>query len=265
MTVQDNVAMVPRLLAWKESDVHARVAELLSIVGLPPAEFATRYPDELSGGQRQRVGVARALAARPHILLLDEPFGALDPITRVLLQRELRTIHRDLGLTTLMVTHDILEALSLADRVAVMYRGELRQLSTPSGADDLAGGRLRGGARLHGPAPERRAAGAHRGGVNELLEGVPPLLASHLELVLVALSLACALGLPLAMLASARPRLALVLVTGAGVVQTGARARAARPDGAHPREDPPASSVRLCSRGDRAHALRALCRCCATR
>ncbi|MBX3154929.1 MAG: ABC transporter ATP-binding protein [Deltaproteobacteria bacterium] len=130
-SVADNIATVPRLLGWPAGDVRARVDELLALVGLDPEVHRDRYPDELSGGQRQRVGVARALAARPRVLLLDEPFGALDPITRVALQDEVRRLHRELALTTLLVTHDILEALSLADRIAVVYRGELRQLGTP--------------------------------------------------------------------------------------------------------------------------------------
>lgn len=131
LSVGDNVAVVPRLLGWPEAEVTARVAELLAMVGLPAAEYRARLPEQLSGGQRQRVGVARALAARPKILLLDEPFGALDPITRVALQDELRRIHAELGLTTIMVTHDLVEALTLADRVAVMFRGELKQVATP--------------------------------------------------------------------------------------------------------------------------------------
>ena len=128
-TVADNVATVPRLLGWDESKIAARVGELLALVGLP--DHGPRYPDQLSGGQRQRVGVARALAAKPRALLLDEPFGALDPITRVALQGELRKIHDELKLTSVMVTHDLHEAFALADRVAVMFRGELRQVGTP--------------------------------------------------------------------------------------------------------------------------------------
>jgi osmoprotectant transport system ATP-binding protein len=131
LSVADNVAMVPRLLGWPAAEVDARVNELLELVGLPPAEYRARYPDQLSGGQRQRVGVARALAARPRLVLLDEPFGALDPITRVALQGELARIHRELGLTTILVTHDMVEALTLADRVVVLCAGEIRQIATP--------------------------------------------------------------------------------------------------------------------------------------
>jgi osmoprotectant transport system ATP-binding protein len=132
LTVGENVAMVPRLLRWTPEATRARVDELLALVGLPAATYRDRYPDQLSGGQRQRVGVARAVAARPRILLLDEPLGALDPITRVALQDELRRIHRELALTSILVTHDMVEALVLADRIAVMLRGELRQLATPA-------------------------------------------------------------------------------------------------------------------------------------
>jgi osmoprotectant transport system ATP-binding protein len=132
LTVGANVAMVPRLLRWSPEDTRDRVEALLELVGLPGTTYRDRYPDQLSGGQRQRVGVARALAARPRVLLLDEPLGALDPITRVALQDELRRIHRELGLTSILVTHDMVEALVLADRIAVMLRGELRQLATPA-------------------------------------------------------------------------------------------------------------------------------------
>jgi osmoprotectant transport system ATP-binding protein len=131
LSVADNVAMVPRLLGWQRGDVAARVDALLALVGLPPDEFRARFPDQLSGGQRQRVGVARALAARPRLVLLDEPFGALDPITRAALQGEFARIHHELGLTTLLVTHDLAEALTLADRIVVMRSGEVRQIATP--------------------------------------------------------------------------------------------------------------------------------------
>jgi osmoprotectant transport system ATP-binding protein len=130
LDIADNIAIVPRLLGWERAAIEARVTELLALVGLP--DVRTRYPDQLSGGQRQRIGVARALAAKPKLMLLDEPFGALDPITRVVLQGELRRIHKELGLTTVMVTHDMVEALTLADRIVVMYRSELRQVGTPA-------------------------------------------------------------------------------------------------------------------------------------
>jgi osmoprotectant transport system ATP-binding protein len=132
LTVAANVAMVPRLLGWEADKTRARVDELLELVGLAAATYRDRYPEQLSGGQRQRVGVARALAARPRILLLDEPLGALDPLTRVGVQDELRRIHRELELTSILVTHDMVEAMVMADRIAVMLRGELRQLATPA-------------------------------------------------------------------------------------------------------------------------------------
>jgi len=122
LTVAENVAIGLRLEG--EKDPHARVAELLGLVDLP-ADFATRMPDALSGGQRQRVGVARALATEPRLLLMDEPFGALDPVTRDQLGNAIRALHDRLGLTTIMVTHDMAEALLLADRVLVMDKGRI--------------------------------------------------------------------------------------------------------------------------------------------
>jgi osmoprotectant transport system ATP-binding protein len=130
MTVAENIAVTPRLLGWSEESVGARVAELLALVSLP-AEMATRLPAALSGGQRQRVGVARALAARPAIMLMDEPFGALDPITRDSLGAEYRLLHERMGLVTVMVTHDVLEALLLADRIVVMRAGAIVASGTP--------------------------------------------------------------------------------------------------------------------------------------
>ena len=129
-TVADNIATVPRLLRWPAVKVAARVAELLDLLRLDAAE-ARKYPHQLSGGQQQRVGVARALAADPDILLMDEPFGALDPITRTALQGELAAIHRRLGKTILFVTHDIDEALKLADRIAILDAGRLAQFGAP--------------------------------------------------------------------------------------------------------------------------------------
>src|SRR5205807_1270470 len=130
-TVAENVALVPRLEHWNEERIKARVDELLSLVGLDPERFAGRYPRELSGGQRQRVGVARALAAEPPLLLLDEPFGALDPLTRASLQREFVSLRARLGKTCVFVTHDVREALLLASRIALMEAGRIRLLATP--------------------------------------------------------------------------------------------------------------------------------------
>jgi osmoprotectant transport system ATP-binding protein len=131
MTVAGNIAVTPRLRGWTAADTAARVTELLTLVQLDPARFDGRMPHELSGGQRQRVALARALAARPPILLLDEPFGALDPLTRDEVALDVKRIHGELGLTTVMVTHDMTEALLLADRIAVMREGRLVQLGTP--------------------------------------------------------------------------------------------------------------------------------------
>jgi osmoprotectant transport system ATP-binding protein len=130
-TIARNVGLVPSLIGWDESRRTARTRELLEIVGLEPGEFAERYPRELSGGQRQRVGVARALAADPPLLLLDEPFGALDPLTRASLQREFAELSRRLGKTAILVTHDVREALLLGTRIGLMHRGRLLLLETP--------------------------------------------------------------------------------------------------------------------------------------
>jgi osmoprotectant transport system ATP-binding protein len=131
LTIGENVGTVPRLLGWPRDRIAARADELLETIGLPPAEFRDRLPSQLSGGQRQRVGFARALAAGPKVMLLDEPFGALDPITRDELQAEFQRLHRRLGLTAVMVTHDMTEALLLADRIAVMSDGRILQVGTP--------------------------------------------------------------------------------------------------------------------------------------
>src|SRR5208282_96263 len=130
-TVAQNVALVPTLEKWDSARIAARVDELLRLVGLNPAEFSTRRPRELSGGQRQRVGVARALAADPPILLMDEPFGALDPVTRAELQREFSALARRLKKTIVFVTHDIREALLLGQRIALLCDGRLVALAPP--------------------------------------------------------------------------------------------------------------------------------------
>jgi osmoprotectant transport system ATP-binding protein len=132
-TVERNVALVPTLEGWDASRVRERVRELLALVGLEPDRFAPRFPFELSGGQRQRVGVARALAADPPLLLLDEPFGALDPLTRASLQREFAALQKRLAKTVVFVTHDVREALALATRVALMSAGRIVLLTTPEG------------------------------------------------------------------------------------------------------------------------------------
>jgi osmoprotectant transport system ATP-binding protein len=142
MTIGDNVATVPRLLGWPKSRVRARTAELLELVGLEAGD-ADRYPAELSGGQRQRVGLARALAADPPLLLMDEPFGALDPITRTRLQDELKRLHEEVRKTIVFVTHDVDEAIKMGDRIAILREGGvLAQYDTPDGllaapADDF--------------------------------------------------------------------------------------------------------------------------------
>jgi osmoprotectant transport system ATP-binding protein len=131
LTVAENVATVPRLLGWPNDRVAERVEEMLGRVQLPVETFGRRLPRELSGGQQQRVGVARALAGEAKIMLMDEPFGALDPINRDVLQTEYQDLHGQLGLTTVMVTHDMIEALLLADRIGVMASGELVQVGSP--------------------------------------------------------------------------------------------------------------------------------------
>lgn len=131
-TVARNIGTVPRLLGWSQEKISARVDELLDLFSMEPAQFRDRYPAELSGGQQQRVGVARALASRPDLLLMDEPFGALDPIIRARAQEDLRRIQRALGSTIMLVTHDMEEAMQLGDRVAVMDAGRLVQYGSPA-------------------------------------------------------------------------------------------------------------------------------------
>ena len=134
MTVEDNVATVPRLLGWDRERTKTRVAELLELVGLDPGEHARRFPSQLSGGQRQRVGLARAMAADPPLMLMDEPFGAIDPITRERLQNDFLRLHRELRKTVVFVTHDIDEAIKMGDRVAILREGGvLAQFDTPEG------------------------------------------------------------------------------------------------------------------------------------
>lgn len=130
MTIGENVSIVPKLMSWSEERRADRTREVLQLVGLDPGQFCSRYPDELSGGQQQRIGVARALAADPSLLLMDEPFSAVDAVTRELLQQELLRLKEKLQKTVVFVTHDIFEAYTLADRIAVIHEGSLQQIGT---------------------------------------------------------------------------------------------------------------------------------------
>jgi osmoprotectant transport system ATP-binding protein len=132
MTIEENISLIPRLKGWKKEQYEGRVDELLNLVGLDPQVYRKRYPLELSGGQQQRVGVIRALAAEPPIILMDEPFSALDPISREQLQDELKSIQNTIHKTIVFVTHDIDEALKIADEIAVMRDGKIEQIATPS-------------------------------------------------------------------------------------------------------------------------------------
>lgn len=130
MSVQENVSVVPRMLGWTNHQINAKCQELLELVLLPPEFYAQRFPDELSGGQQQRVAVARALASDPDFLLMDEPFGALDAISRDSLQQEFLDLKQRLAKTVVFVTHDIVEALTLGDRIAILHEGRLEQIAT---------------------------------------------------------------------------------------------------------------------------------------
>lgn len=131
MTVEENISIVPRLLKWEEKKIKDRVDQLMEMMGLDPEEYLHRYPLKLSGGQRQRIGVARALAADPPILLMDEPFGALDPITREETQKEFLELESKIKKTIVFVTHDLFEAVTMGDRIALMDEGQLEQIATP--------------------------------------------------------------------------------------------------------------------------------------
>jgi osmoprotectant transport system ATP-binding protein len=154
ITLAENIAITPRLLGWDETRRKARADELLDLVQLPPGEYRDRFPAELSGGQRQRVGVARALAAEPRVVLMDEPFGALDLRTRDALSRDYRKLHDTLGLTTVMITHDVIEAVLLADRIAVIHDGRIAAYGTPR---DLMSNATRPDVRALMDMPRRQA------------------------------------------------------------------------------------------------------------
>jgi osmoprotectant transport system ATP-binding protein len=132
LTVRDNIAVVPRLLNWSDPRIEERTGELLEMMGLEPDDFRDRYPAQLSGGQKQRIGVARALAANPDIVLMDEPFGALDPITREQLQEQFLDLQKELRKTIVFVTHDVFEAVKIGDRIAILDEGRLMQVDAPA-------------------------------------------------------------------------------------------------------------------------------------
>jgi osmoprotectant transport system ATP-binding protein len=161
LTVADNIGMVPRALGWDKTRIRARVDELLDLVGLTPGDFRSRYPKQLSGGQQQRVGVARALAADPPALLMDEPFGAIDPITRERLQDEFLRLQERIRKTIVLVTHDVTEAVKLGDRIAVFTDGaKLAQFDTPAAilaapADDFVASFIGSGAAIRRLGLER--------------------------------------------------------------------------------------------------------------
>jgi osmoprotectant transport system ATP-binding protein len=153
MTVAENISITPRMLGWPAEKMRARARELLELVRLP-RDYETKMPDQLSGGERQRVGVARAIAAEPKIVLMDEPFGALDPVTRDALTQDYRELHEKLGLTSVMITHDMLEALILADRIVVLQEGKIVEQGTPK---ELAGHAKHAFVRELMQMPERQA------------------------------------------------------------------------------------------------------------
>jgi osmoprotectant transport system ATP-binding protein len=169
LTVEQNVTLVPRLEGWPEPKRRARAVELLDLVGLPAAEFAERWPRELSGGQRQRVGVARALAISPPVLVMDEPLGALDPITRAEVQRVIQRIQRELQQTLLLVTHDIAEAFALGTRVGVLEEGALIACDAPPTMSRSTDPRVR---RFLDAVPSVPEGGSYAGG-NGPPEGGP--------------------------------------------------------------------------------------------
>ena len=131
MSIAENIAVVPKLLKWSQEEIDQRINELLNLVNLDPAEFRNRYPSQLSGGQKQRIGVIRALAADPNVILMDEPFGALDPITREQLQDEFLDLESEIKKTILFVTHDIFEAIKMGDRIVLLDEGKIQQCATP--------------------------------------------------------------------------------------------------------------------------------------
>ena len=228
MTVAENIAITPRLLGWDEARIAARVDELLDLVRLERAEHRDRLPAQLSGGERQRVGVARAIAAQPKIVLMDEPFGALDPLTRDALGEDYRRLHDELGLTTVMITHDTLEAVLLADRIAVIRDGRIvadgtpRELMTAPQDDyvrELMATPRRQADRL-GAVLDRPERGAMNPQIADAFARLPAYLGGHVAVSVTALVLGLAISLPLALASMRRPALRNVLLAVASVVQT---------------------------------------------
>ena len=228
MSVADNVAVVPRLERWSAARIAPRVHELLELVGLPAQEFAERWPDELSGGQRQRVGVARALAVDPPVLLMDEPFGALDPLTRAELHAEFRRIQSRLRKTVIIVTHDMGEAFALADRVGVLEEGRLIANDRAAAVAASTDPRVR---RLLDAVPviphELEPPGSGRDMTPRSFAfwiahraELASLFGQHVLLVAGSTLVAVALGVPLGIFSARRPRLASPLMAVASIVQT---------------------------------------------
>ena len=230
MSVADNIGITPKLLGTPAAEISTRVDELLDLVRLDRAQHRDRFPHELSGGQRQRVGVARALAAKPRIVLMDEPFGALDPLTRDALGDDFRALHRKLGLTTVMITHDMTEAVLLADRVAVMRAGRLLARGHAGRTCQKRRSlrrRTAGHAAAAGRAAGRVAAEGWRGMSlfsdprwSEALGHLPDYLGNHVRVSVTALALGLLVSLPLALIARNRPVLRGALLGFASVVQT---------------------------------------------
>ena len=223
MSIAENIAVVPRLRGWDDARVAARVRELLELTGLGGSDFATRRPHELSGGQRQRVGVARALAADPPILLMDEPFGALDPMTRREMHEQLRRIQEQVRKTILIVTHDMGEAFAMGTRVGVLADGALAALDTPRAIARSEDPRVEGpaGAVVRG---DRRAPGQRTVRLIEFWRShaaeLASLLGQHVFLVGVSTLAAVLIGVPIGLLAAKRPRLGAPVVWLANVAQT---------------------------------------------
>ncbi len=222
----ENIAVVPG--SWLADQIRKRVDELLELVSLRPAEYRERLPKALSGGQRQRIGLARALAARPKIMLMDEPFGAIDPINRDRLQDEYKKIHRDLGLTTVMVTHDMTEALLMADRIAAMSGGRLIRVGHAARAADRSRRslcrRTDGKPQATGPATGNVALIYWDAMISERflqqLRFLPDNLSNHLIITMIPLVLSLAISLPLAILLVRRKSLRYPVIAVVSVIQT---------------------------------------------